>query len=345
MIWAVAGLRHDYEDYVMREPIEAEEWAPVRRLNLNLLYPLDAILNAPSLTEAGRRVYLSQSAMSHALRRLREHFKDELVNYTSGRQNLTPLGDALRPEIRRVMREVEHAFDFSLEFDPSTSTREVVIAASETVEHTFLATLLRKLTSEAPDVVLNMLPLNLTAPDSALARGADIIILPDFASNPRYEKRLLFYETLACMVRADHPILGPDGAIHPDDYAAGRHIAALADNTIAAPADAEGEALLASRRISVRTSLQAAVPSFVLQSDLIATGSSSLFQSYGAMMPLMVTSAPFRAQEVPIVFQWSPHRRNDPMMRWLIARLETSVPEHLQIGSDDRAAPQSEVGL
>jgi LysR family transcriptional regulator, nod-box dependent transcriptional activator len=310
----------------MQDAIETEEWAPVRRLNLNLLYPLDAILNAPTLTEAGRRVYLSQSAMSHALRRLREHFNDELVSYTAGRQNPTSLGDALRPEIRRVMREVEQAFGFSLEFDPATSSKEIVIAASETVEHTFLSTLLRELTLEAPDLVLNMLPLNLTAPDSALARGADIIILPEFAANPRLEKRLLYHETLACMVRADHPILGKDGAITADAYVTGRHITALADSSIATPADVAGEALLASRRISVRTSLQAAVPSFVLHSDLIATGSSSLFQSYAAVMPLIVTGVPFASQSIPIVFQWSPHRRNDPMLRWLIDRLEQSVP-------------------
>jgi DNA-binding transcriptional LysR family regulator len=319
----------------MQDPIEAEEWTPVRRLNLNLLYPLDAILNAPSLTEAGRRVYLSQSAMSHALRRLREHFRDELVTYASGRQNLTTLGDALRPEIRRVLREVERAFDFSLEFDPGTSTREITIAASETVEHTFISILLRELMHDAQDVVLNMIPLNLAGPDSALARGADIIILPASAANPRFEHRLLYNETLACMVRKDHPILDADGRITAEAYAAGRHIGALADNSIAAPANAEGEELLANRRFTVRTSLQAAVPNLVCQSDLIATGSSSLFQSYAAMLPLVVTSAPFPAQEVPIVFQWSPHRRNDPMMRWLIDRLESSVPSHLQLGWAD----------
>ncbi|WP_447406308.1 helix-turn-helix domain-containing protein, partial [Clostridium perfringens] len=65
--------------------------APVHRLNLNLLYPLDAILHAPTLTEAGRRVRLSQSAMSHALRRLREHFGDDIVTHAGGDQQLTPL--------------------------------------------------------------------------------------------------------------------------------------------------------------------------------------------------------------------------------------------------------------
>ncbi len=78
----------------------------VQRLNLNLLYPLDAILHAPTLTEAGRRVSLGQSTMSHALRKLRAHFGDNLVLMTGGEWQLTALGLTLRDDVRRVLREV-----------------------------------------------------------------------------------------------------------------------------------------------------------------------------------------------------------------------------------------------
>jgi DNA-binding transcriptional LysR family regulator len=87
---------------------------PVHRLNFNLLYPLDAILHAPTLTEAGRRVRLSQSAMSHALGRLRVHLGDDLVVRVGGDQQLTPLGMALRAEVRRVLRDVDGTLDLGL---------------------------------------------------------------------------------------------------------------------------------------------------------------------------------------------------------------------------------------
>ncbi|MGH1559676.1 helix-turn-helix domain-containing protein [Caulobacter segnis] len=57
---------------------------------MNLLYPLDAILRARSLTEAGREVRLSQPAMSHALRRLREHFADDLVVHLGSSNSSRP---------------------------------------------------------------------------------------------------------------------------------------------------------------------------------------------------------------------------------------------------------------
>lgn len=49
-----------------------------QQFDLNLLVALDALLQERSITAAGRKVFLSQSAMSGALARLREYFGDEL---------------------------------------------------------------------------------------------------------------------------------------------------------------------------------------------------------------------------------------------------------------------------
>lgn len=70
---------------------------------------------------------LSQSAMSHALRRLRDYFGDDLVTYMGGGQHPTPLGLALRAEVRRVLREVEGALNLSLTFDPLTTTQTLTL--------------------------------------------------------------------------------------------------------------------------------------------------------------------------------------------------------------------------
>ena len=46
-------------------------------LDLNLLVALDALLTERNVSAAGRKLFLSQSAMSGALARLREHFQDD----------------------------------------------------------------------------------------------------------------------------------------------------------------------------------------------------------------------------------------------------------------------------
>src|SRR5579864_2111581 len=68
---------------VGRNPWEAT--VRFQRLDLNLLVALDALLTERSVSLAADRIYLSQSATSSALGRLREYFDDELL-VLKGRQ-------------------------------------------------------------------------------------------------------------------------------------------------------------------------------------------------------------------------------------------------------------------
>jgi transposase-like protein len=65
--------------------------APVdlSRINLNLLLALDALLTEASVTRAAARLGLTQSALSHALRQLREVFGDALLIRGRGGMVLT----------------------------------------------------------------------------------------------------------------------------------------------------------------------------------------------------------------------------------------------------------------
>ena len=49
------------------------------KFDMNLLVVLDALLTERNITRAGERLFLSQSATSGALARLREYFDDQLL--------------------------------------------------------------------------------------------------------------------------------------------------------------------------------------------------------------------------------------------------------------------------
>ena len=63
-------------------------------VDLNLLVALDALLHEVHVGAAARAVGLSQPAMSHALRRLRNLFADELLVRTGTGMRLTSRGEA-----------------------------------------------------------------------------------------------------------------------------------------------------------------------------------------------------------------------------------------------------------
>src|ERR1700761_1711255 len=96
-------------------------------LDLNLLRVFDALAEEGSVTRAGARLGLTQSAISHALGRLRYALQDEL--FVRGPEGMRPTARA--QEIAPRLREGLHRLQLALapaEFDPAQAERRVAIA-------------------------------------------------------------------------------------------------------------------------------------------------------------------------------------------------------------------------
>ncbi|WP_261269383.1 LysR family transcriptional regulator [Sphingomonas sp. LC-1] len=302
----------------------AEE-APVHRLNLNLLFPLDAILHAPTLTEAGRRVRLSQSAMSHALRRLREHFGDDLVTHAGGDQQLTPLGLALRSEVRRVLRDVDATFNFALSFDPQNGVGTITVATSDVIEQMLLGPVVQRLMNVAPGLTVTVIPLDVANPHRALDQGAELLLLPEDVALPEFETLPILADHVGCLIWTGHSELADQFSIDEAQYRAACHVVTRDERMPVPVMDRSMTELLQARRIAMRTSSQATLPAIVIGSDLIATGSTWLFQHFASTMPVRAVTAPFLRGKVMIVAQWAAHRRRDPMLSWFVEQIEAYV--------------------
>src|SRR5919202_938307 len=124
------------------------------RLDLNLVVALRALLEERNVTRAGRRVGLSQPAMSAALARLRRHFDDELLARVGGGYELTPLGSALLERTAAACDLLERVFSSQSEFDPRTESREFTLLSSDYGAIVFGAELARVLHREAPGIRL-----------------------------------------------------------------------------------------------------------------------------------------------------------------------------------------------
>ena len=78
-----------------------------RRLDLNLIVYLDALLAERSVSRAAERVHISQSAMSDALARLRDYFQDKLFVQVGRSMVPTPLAQSMAQPVRDVLLQVE----------------------------------------------------------------------------------------------------------------------------------------------------------------------------------------------------------------------------------------------
>ena len=92
---------------------------------------MDALLTERSITRAGERIFLSQSAMSGALARLRAFFDDELLIQVGQRMVLTPLAEDLVNPVREALLAIEKVVNKDQAFDPASSSRRFRIMFSD----------------------------------------------------------------------------------------------------------------------------------------------------------------------------------------------------------------------
>ena len=76
------------------------------KFDLNLLAVFDSLLRERSVTRAGEQLGLSQSAMSHAVNRLRSFFDDPLFVKTGQGMQPTPKSESLAPTVLDLMATI-----------------------------------------------------------------------------------------------------------------------------------------------------------------------------------------------------------------------------------------------
>jgi DNA-binding transcriptional LysR family regulator len=149
--------------------------------DLNLLVALDALLQEQNVTRAGERIGISQPSMSSALRRLRNHFNDELLSRVGRGYSLTPLAYSMKDEVSEVIHMVEHTMLDRRRFDPDTSTRRFEIITSDYGMTVMGPALMRNVKRVAPNVQVQF---DSVRPDT-LANAREVLLKSDFLLMPR----------------------------------------------------------------------------------------------------------------------------------------------------------------
>ncbi|WP_145203746.1 LysR family transcriptional regulator [Sphingobium sp. B2] len=166
----------------------------LRRLDLNLLVILDALLEEPTITRAAQRLQLSQPTVSAALARLREVLGDELFVRSHGTMNPTALAMSLREPVSNVLRSIRHDILARSGFEAGTSRDTFVISLSDIGELEFLPGLMDQLAKAAPHVRVKTISCNPEALADAMDAGEiDIAIgyYPDLTTSV-FKQQVLF---------------------------------------------------------------------------------------------------------------------------------------------------------
>jgi len=175
-----------------------------RDLDLNLLRVFAVVAEAGGVTEAARRLYLTQSAVSAALRRLTTAVGAPLFLRSGRGIALTNRGQRLRDGLEGHLGPLVEAALAPATFDPATADRTLRLGLSDSAELWGLPPLLRALEREAPGIRIVAIPVQFRSVAAELASGlaAAITVADQLPATIRRER--LFYGGFTCLYDPRH---------------------------------------------------------------------------------------------------------------------------------------------
>ena len=287
-----------------------------RGLDLNLLVAMDALLTERSTTRAGERVYLSQSAMSGALGRLRAFFDDELLIQVGQRMVLTPLAEDLVNPVREALLAIEKVVNKDQVFDPGTSSRRFRIMMSDYAAVVLMTRAMPAIQQMAPNVAIELVSNSELALPSLDRGDVDLLMIARQYTSKSHPSEELFRDDYTCVVWAENPAIGDDLTL--EQYLAAGHVVARLGREQMRSAE---EQYIADsgidRRIEAVVMGFSMLPQFVIGTSRIATLHTRLARHYAEWLPLRLLKPPIEIPPLVEVMQWHHFRNDDRGLAWL----------------------------
>ena len=280
-------------------------------IDLNLLVHLDALLQEVHVTNAGKRVGLSQSAMSRALSKLRDLFEDELLVKTAHGMVLSPKAEALAPQVRSVLRHVERTLQPDLPFSPEQEARTFSIAMSPLVTPSLSIPLLARFKTISSGLRCAIRPLQEAFPMGALRRGELDIVLSTTTQLPSDHRAQELSRDVLCTVIPEHLQI-PRSA---REWAELPHVRFTLHGDDADPTDLILSQLGLSRHIVLDMHSLATLPDLVHDLGYCVTlPQTTLLQHFS---DARLFSPPLQLPPILTIMSWSAHAEHDPANQWL----------------------------
>ena len=180
----------------------------LRAFDLNLLPILDALLDERSVSRAGERINLSQSATSSALLRLREYFGDPIVIREGQRMVPSQRTLIIRDMLKEGLATITNVIVELKRRDTELLSHVVSLSAPEHIQLTLAGVLKAIVLERGNEASLRVLTLDQDDALDLLDHAKLDVAIGAFNSLPStLHRRKLYKESMICVMREDHPII------------------------------------------------------------------------------------------------------------------------------------------
>ncbi|MBV5265705.1 LysR family transcriptional regulator [Pinisolibacter aquiterrae] len=291
--------------------------------DLNLIKVFLAIWETRGISGAGERLGLTQPAVSHALRRLREQFADPLFLRVGHTMEPTPAARRLHEPFAQAYGLLGRTMAAHAEFRPETSTRTFTIAMSDVSEFYCLPQILARLAEVAPNLRIRSVQLDAESIAAALRSGRIDMALGHLPDLPADEivSTFLLRDRFVCLLAAGHEQAGR--ALDVEAFSRLDFVEVAVHATGYKTIDERLTALGAARTTVVSIEHYTIVPEIVRHSKLAAIFPRSVSRRLAARGDFALLDLPFDLPAIDVDLHVHVNFTDDPGLRWF----RTILPE------------------
>ncbi|MCP3875226.1 MAG: LysR family transcriptional regulator [Desulfobacteraceae bacterium] len=285
----------------------------IQNLDLNLLKTLQVLLEELNVSRAAKRLSLSQSAVSHALGRLRIYFNDPLLIKVKNGMTPTTMAEELKSPIKQILDQIKNLTGED-RFDPAVEKATFRIAASDYGAGIILPRLIKKMSIEAPHCSIECNPIS-DHLEHDLKLGLIDLAFGGYKpfENFRYEN--IFDDRYIGVVRSGHPILKQE--IKKSQMAHWPHAyIAVSANTQRKDELYRSLGVDSLSNIIVWEPYFLVAPLIVEKSDLILIMPEMGAKVMAQIIDVKLFELPTKIKTFPFIQVWHRRRDNDKMHQW-----------------------------
>jgi DNA-binding transcriptional LysR family regulator len=301
----------------------------MRRVDLNLLRVFDAVYATGSVSAAAIQLNLTQSAVSHALNRLRLQLRDPLFFRKGQGMAPTPAAHKLVGPVRKSLRDLELAVSLVEDFDPMLAQMHFRIGINSLMESALLPRVAAAVVRFAPGIRIESVRYERREMAQALASSqldAVIDVEVNVGSDMIHGRRLAG-GGLVGIARKNHALFRRRRRISVEQYMALRHVTVSTRPQGAAFEDIViSRTLTASRSIAVRCQLLETAFRLIRETDLVLAVATPFVDATMLGRGLKVFQLPFETPQVGIHLYWHANRDGDHAHAWMRDALAGLLP-------------------
>lgn len=287
-----------------------------RNLDLNLLRVFDVLMEERNVTQAARRLNMSQPSCSNALERLRNALDDRILERQGHSMVPSRFAEAFWPKVRQSLSDLGAGLTELQSFSPEALTGHLRIGMDPYSNAAFGARISSRILNQAPKARISILPIDVNDIEGA-ANHLDIIIGTMWSEQTGIEKEDVLKEDFVVVSGRDRWGKSVAALLDLEAYVNARHLLLSDKGIVPGNVDAALKALNKTRETYLAAPNYRTLSAVLKETDCIATIGRSLAIQLAPQDGLEILEPPLMLNPFTISCAWYSREAKSQQLLWL----------------------------